>query len=161
VAQAAIAVMGHDLTITQAVSGGNLELSQFLPLAADSLLVSLDLLAGACDVLARLCVAGIEANQENCQRHVRNATATITALVDHIGHDAADRLAAAARQEGRSIRELVLQRGLMTAEEFDHLVSAERAMQLGSNGKPKLDKERTKLNDECRNPNVESMTKPE
>ena len=62
VAQAAIAVMGHDQMIVQAVGGGNLELSQFLPLVADSLLTSLDLLTNACDIFARHCVAGIEAD---------------------------------------------------------------------------------------------------
>ena len=58
VAQAAIAVMGHDQMILQAVGGGNLELSQFLPLVADSLLTSIDLLTDACDIFARHCVVG-------------------------------------------------------------------------------------------------------
>ena len=139
VAQAAMAVMGHDLMITQAVGAGNLELSQFLPLVADALLGSLDLLTSTCDVFARLCVSGIAANLENCQRHVRNATATITALVDHIGHDEADRLAAAAQRDGKTIRQLVLEHNLMTETEFDRLVSAEHAMQLGSNERRKND----------------------
>jgi aspartate ammonia-lyase len=56
-------VAGHDQAIVQAVSLGNLELSQFLPLVADSLLTSLDLLANACDIFARLCVEGIEAER--------------------------------------------------------------------------------------------------
>jgi aspartate ammonia-lyase len=137
VAQAAMAVMGYDLMITQAVGAGNLELSQYLPLVADSLLASLDLLTSACDVFARLCVAGIEVNRENCLRHVHNATATITALVDHLGHEEADRLVAAARADGKSIRQLVLDRRLMSEEEFDQLVSAERAMALGSKGRTK------------------------
>ena len=68
VAQAAIAVTGYDLMILQAVGGGNLELSQFLPLVADSLLSSLDLLSNACDVFARHCVAGIEADENRCRQ---------------------------------------------------------------------------------------------
>ena len=68
VAQAAIAVMGYDQMIVQAVGGGNLELSQFLPLVADSLLTSLDLLTKACDIFARLCVAGIEADEHRCRQ---------------------------------------------------------------------------------------------
>jgi aspartate ammonia-lyase len=141
VAQASMTVMGYDLMITQAVGAGNLELSQFLPLVADALLSSLDLLTSTCDIFARLCVSSIEANLENCQRHVRNATATITALVDHIGHHEADLLAAASRCEGKSIRQLVIERGLMTEAEFDQLVSAERAMQLGSSGEKKMSRE--------------------
>jgi aspartate ammonia-lyase len=132
VAQAAIAVMGYDLTIVQAVSGGNLELSQFLPLVADSLLTALDLMASACDIFARLCVAGIVADGPHCLEHVHNSTAVITALTEHVGHHEADRLATAARDGRRNIRQMVLDRGLMTAEEFDRLISAERSMQLGS-----------------------------
>ena len=82
IAQAGIAVMGHDQMICQAVNGGNLELSQFLPLVADSLLGSLDLLTAACDMFTRLCVAGIEAHEEQCRWHVAGATAAATALVD-------------------------------------------------------------------------------
>ena len=89
VAQAAIAVMGYDQMIVQAVGGGNLELSQFLPLVADSLLSRLDLLTNACDIFARHCVAGIEADEERCRANVHNSTALLTALIDRIGYEAA------------------------------------------------------------------------
>ena len=138
VAQAAIAAIGHDQMIVQAVGGGNLELSQFLPLAADSLLVMLDLLTNACDIFARLCVAGIEADEERCRESVETSTALLTALVGKIGYDAAEKIAqeAAGRQ---NIRQLILDRGLMTAAEFDELTSPERVTKLGSE-LPKCDR---------------------
>jgi aspartate ammonia-lyase len=132
VSQAAIAVMGYDQMIVQAVSLGNLELSQFLPLVADSLLTSLDLLTDACDIFRRLCVVGIEANADQCRRHVDGSTATVTALVEAIGYEQASLVAAAASAECKSVRELVLERGLLTAEQFDELVSPERVTRLGS-----------------------------
>jgi aspartate ammonia-lyase len=132
VAQAAIAVMGHDQVIVQAVNGGSLELSQFLPLVADSLLTAVELLTSACDIFARFCVEGIAADRAHCLQHVHNSTATITALVDHLGHHVADELVNLAHQGPKNLRQLVLERGLMTEEEFNRLVSAERAMQLGS-----------------------------
>jgi aspartate ammonia-lyase len=131
VSQVAIAVMGYDQMILQAVSLGNLELSQFLPLAADSLLTSLDLLANSCDVFARLCVEGIEADLPRCREHVHGSTATVTALVDHLGYERAVEVALAARDARQSIRNVVLERGLMTAEEFDELTSPERVTRLG------------------------------
>ncbi len=82
--------MGHDQMIVQAVGGGNLELSQFLPLVADSLLTSLDLLAAACDIFARHCVDGIEADEHRCRRHTHDSTTLLTALVERIGYDAAE-----------------------------------------------------------------------
>lgn len=132
VSQAAIAVMGHDQMILQAVSLGNLELSQFLPLVADSLLISLELMIHACDVFTRLCVEGIEVNSEQCRRHVEGSTATLTALVEAIGYEQASRLAAAAKAEGKCVRQLAIECGLLTAEQFDQLVSPERVTRLGS-----------------------------
>jgi len=132
VTQAAIAVMGHDQAILQAASGGNLDLNQFLPLVADALLGSIDLLTSACDVFARLCIEEIEADRDRCRRNVENSTATITALVEHIGYEAAERLAAAANGGEMSIRQLTVDGGLLTAEEFDELISPQRVMQLGS-----------------------------
>jgi len=132
VSQAAIAVMGHDQMIFQAVSLGNLELSQFLPLVADSLLTSLDLLTNACDVMARLCIDGIQADVDQCRQHVEGSTATLTALVETIGYEQASQLAAAARSDGKSVRQLAVERGLLTAEQFDQLVSPERVTRLGS-----------------------------
>jgi aspartate ammonia-lyase len=132
VSQAALAALGHDQTIVQAVGAGNLELSQFLPLVADSLLTILDLLARACDVFARHCVAGIEADRERCRRNVAGSTATITALVEVIGYEAAEGLALDAAGQETSIRQLAIDRGLVTADEFDELTSPERVNRLGS-----------------------------
>jgi aspartate ammonia-lyase len=131
-AQAAIAAMGHDQVIAQAAAAGNLELSQFFPLLADSLLLSLDLLTAACDVLARLCVAGITAHEEQCRWHVGGSAATLTALVDRLGYATASQLGAAAYAEGKTIRQLAVERGLLSGEEFDRLVSPEQVMRLGS-----------------------------
>ena len=137
VGQAALAVMGHDQIVLQAAAAGNLELNQFLPLLADSLLGSLDLLAGACDIFARLCVAGIEADQQQCLRNVQGSTATLTALTERIGYEAAEHLAehvaAAGGDPLRTIRSFVLDHGMLTAEEFDELTSPERVTRLGSN----------------------------
>ena len=132
VSQAAMAVMANDQAIAQACSMGNLELNAFLPLIADALLGSLDLLAQACAIFYRLCVVGIEADEERCRRNVEGATATVTALVESIGYHAAQEVAAAAQAEGKSVREIVLARGLLSEEEFDLLISPEMVTRLGS-----------------------------
>jgi aspartate ammonia-lyase len=132
VSQAAMAVMAHDQSIAFAASLGNLELNAFLPLIADALLGSLDLLTNACSMLRRLCVAGLEADEERCRRHVDGATATLTALVDRIGYQAAQEIAAQAKIRGSGIREIILDRGILAADEFDEMVSAESVTRLGS-----------------------------
>jgi len=132
VSQAAIAVMANDQAITFACSLGNLELNAFLPLIADALLGSLDLLCNACSSFSRLCIAGLEADEERCRRHVEGSTASITALVDEIGYQAAQDIAGEARNSGRTVRAILIGRGLLTAEAFDELISAESVMRLGS-----------------------------
>lgn len=132
VSQAAMAVMAHDQAITFAASLGNLELNAFLPLIADALLGSLDLLTNACSIFRRFCVAGLEADEERCKRHVDGATATLTALVDRIGYSAAQEIAADAKATGSGVRAVVLERGLLSAEDFDDMISAESVTRLGS-----------------------------
>ena len=67
VTQAAMRVMANDVAIGMACASGSLELNPFLPLVADALLESLDLLASLCDLLRRHCVDGIEADAARCR----------------------------------------------------------------------------------------------
>jgi aspartate ammonia-lyase len=135
VSQAAMVVMGNDQVIAMACSMGNLELNAFLPVIADALLGSLSLLAGACRILRTFCVAGLEANVERCRSHVTSGTAAVTALVEMIGYEAATAVAAEARAAGKTVRQSAIEKGLLTAEQFDALVSAEAVMRLGSPAK--------------------------
>ena len=132
VSQAALVVMANDQAIAQACAMGSLELNAFLPIIAEALLGSLELLANACGVFRRFCVEGIEPDEARCRQHVQSSTATVTALVEAIGYQAASDLAQAQRSQGRSIRDLAVERGLLTPEQFDHLVSPEQVTRLGS-----------------------------
>jgi aspartate ammonia-lyase len=132
VGQAALSISMHDQALMQACSMGNLELNQYFPLIADSLLPSLDLARNACRIFERHCVAGIAADEDRCRQSVETATATATALVDLIGYAEAEAVAQAAEESGQSIRRIVVQRGLLTAEQFDQAVAPEAVTRLGS-----------------------------
>jgi len=132
VSQAAMVVMSNDQTIAQACAMGNLELNAFLPLIADALLGSLDLLRNACRIFREHCVIGIEADESRCRTHVEGATATLTAMVEALGYEKVQALAARARTEGKSVREVVTETGCMSPEQFDQLVSPENVARLGS-----------------------------
>ncbi len=137
VTQAGMMVMAYDQALAHAVSMGHLELNPFLPLVADALLNSLDLLRNACRIFRVHCVAGIEANVERCRCSVENATASVTALIEELGYGRATEIALAAQAEGKSIRETVIERGLLSGERFDRLISPERVTRLGSPRKRK------------------------
>jgi aspartate ammonia-lyase len=136
VSQAALQVMANDQALTMACSLGNLELNAFLPLVADTLLGSLDLLTRACAIFYRFCVVGLEPDEARCREHVEGATATVTALVERLGYTRAAEVAETARAERKTIRQVVVEQGLLTAAEFDELVSPESVTRLGS---PRLD----------------------
>jgi aspartate ammonia-lyase len=132
VAQAALVISANDQALMNACALGNLELNQFYPLIADALLGNLELARNACRIFASRCVDGIVADVERCRRSVDGATATATALVDRIGYDSAADVAHAAGQSGKTIRQIVVERNLMSGEEFDRLVAPESVTRLGS-----------------------------
>ncbi|MCX7048544.1 MAG: aspartate ammonia-lyase [Candidatus Sumerlaeota bacterium] len=132
VSQAVIAVMAHDQAIAQACSLGSLELNAFLPLIADALLHSISLLTNASSILRRHCVEGMRADEERCRRHVDGATACVTALVGALGYEKAQEVALAARAERKTIREIVIEKNLMSSEQYDSLITPEYVTRLGT-----------------------------
>lgn len=131
-AQAALMVMGHDQVVAQAVSAGNLELNQFMPLIANSLLESISLLTNACDTLRIHCITGMKANEEKCRKNVANSTALITAIVPVVGYEKASELAKLARKMNKSVRETILDSGILNETRLNELISAEAVTRLGS-----------------------------
>jgi len=132
VTQVALLVMGYDQTIALAAGLGSLELNPFLPLVAACLLDSLTLLARADETLRRNCVEGIEADEERCRAHVHASSAAATALVPELGYERACEVVGEAQASGRTIREVVVAGGLLSAEQFDELLSAEAVCRLGT-----------------------------
>jgi aspartate ammonia-lyase len=134
ITQAALLAIGHDQTITIAAAMGSLELNPFLPLVAHCLLESFDLLAASCDSLRRDCVEGLEADEVRCRQQVENATASATALVPLLGYERASELVVAARREGRGLKDVAIDYGWVTEEEFLQATSPEAVCRLGFAG---------------------------
>ncbi len=119
VMQVAAQVVGNDATITWAGANGNFDLNVMMPVLAHDLLESIHLLATAADTFRRLCVVGLEANSERLRETVERNAVVVTALNPHIGYDAGARIVKEAVATGRSVRELVLEQGLMSPDELD------------------------------------------
>ena len=90
------------------------------------------LLENGCRVFRTFCVEGMEADEARCRERVENSTAVVTALVGEIGYQAAERVAQAAMETGRRVREIVTSEGLLSEERFDELTSYEAVTRLGS-----------------------------
>jgi aspartate ammonia-lyase len=132
VSQVALLVMGYDNVIAHACAMGSLELNPFLPLVAACLLDGLSLLGRACTVLRERCVDGLLADEARCRAHVAGSTALATALVPAVGYEQAAAAARLAAQQGCGVREAALKLGLLSAEQFDALITPEAVMRLGS-----------------------------
>jgi fumarate hydratase class II len=98
-------VMGHDLAIGIAACQGQLELNTYKPLIALNALDSARLLSDAIDSFARHCVAGLRANLPHMAHMLEQSLCDVMALVPHLGHDEAARIARHAQTEGVSLKQ--------------------------------------------------------
>ncbi|WP_417215588.1 aspartate ammonia-lyase [Arthrobacter sp.] len=128
--QVAYQVIGHDVTISMAAEGGQLQLNAFEPVIVHSLTLSMRHLEAACQTLARNCVEGITANEELLRRNVENSIGLVTALTPQLGYATSTAIALEALHSGRGIAELVLEQNLLSRTELDELLRPERLANL-------------------------------
>ena len=124
--QVAFSIIGADATVTAAAEGGQLQLNAFEPVIATSILQSLAWMSNACRTLRLNCVDGITANTGRLVAMVDSSVGIVTALTPYIGYQASAALAYEALSGGASIRQLVVERGLMEAGMVARVLSPER-----------------------------------
>jgi len=116
-------VMGNHTTITIGGQRGNFELNVMMPVLAASLLESITILAGTARAFTDRCVRGITANEPRAQELLEKNPSIATALNPYIGYDVASEVAKQAAREGRSVRDVVTERGLVDAETIDRALN--------------------------------------
>lgn len=128
-------VMGNDTTITIASEAGQLQLNVMEPVIAQSLFESMGLLTRACVVLQEKCIDGITANPEICRNYVMNSIGIITFLEPVLGHETCDVIGKICAQTGRNVREVVLEKKLLTEKQLDDIFSQENMLNPRYQGK--------------------------
>ena len=131
VCQVAAQVIGNDSAIAWGGANGNLELNVMMPMMAHNLLDSIGLLASASSTFRERCVDGIEADADRARRLVESNLIVVTALNPRIGYDRAAEVAKEAYASGRTIRDVVLDMGLMEPEELDEVLDIKRMTEGG------------------------------
>jgi fumarate hydratase class II len=111
VRQVCAQVYGNDAAVAFAGSQGDFELNVMLPVIARNLLESVRLLANVSRILADRCVAGLTANEEVCRGYAESSPSIVTPLNRHLGYDEAASIAKQALREGKTIRQVVVERG--------------------------------------------------
>ena len=115
-------VLGNDVTVGIAGSSGNFELNVYLPVIGYTTLQSIALLSDACQSFDRNCAVGIEPNRKQIELNLERSLMLATALNPHIGYDNAAEVAKIALAQGKNLRDVVVEKGLMSGAEFDRLV---------------------------------------
>ncbi len=117
--QVAAQVIGNDAAITWAGANGNFELNVMMPVMSSNLDESISILATAAATLRTRCIDGIEANADRARELVEKNIIVVTSLNPHIGYDKGAEIAKEAFASGRNVRDVALEKGVMTAEELD------------------------------------------
>ena len=123
--QIAFDVIGNDITVTMAAAAGQLELNVMEPVIAYKLFTSIEMLGRGCRTLAERCIDGITANREVCRRQVESSIGLVTALNPVIGYEKSTEIAHEALISGRSVYEIVLEKGYLTRPELEDLLRPE------------------------------------
>ena len=131
VMQVAAQVIGNDSAITWGGANGNFELNVMMPMIAHNLLESISLLSAASDALRERCIDGIVANEDRARQLVEANIIVVTALNPHIGYDKGAAVAKEAFASGRNVRDVILEQGLMTADELDAVLDLKKMTEGG------------------------------
>ena len=120
--QVAIQVMANDTAITFCAASGQLELNAFMPLIADRLLESLQLLINGVRIFREKAIRTLTVNVDNCRSHLEHSLVLVTALAPVIGYDQAAKLAQECGGDQERLKATVLERGILTEERLEELM---------------------------------------
>lgn len=132
--QISFQVIGNDKTITMAAEAGQLELNVMTSVLFHNLFDSLESLTNGVGVLTERCIKGMEADRERCEELVEKSIGIITALNPHIGYENASEIAIEALETGRGVREIVLEKGVLTEEQINKILHPQEMTEPGIAG---------------------------
>jgi len=124
--QVSAQVIGNDNTITFSSSHGNFELNTMLPVMAHNLLESIELLTSGNTVFDKKLISELEANTEKLDENIQKNSILVTALVPVIGYDKSAEIAKEAISQNKTIKEVLVEKELLSGEEIDKLLNIEK-----------------------------------
>ena len=123
--QAAAHVLGQCQAVAIAARSAPLQLNIMMPLLAYETLSALELLTKSCRVLEERCLRGIEADPERCAHWIEWSLALVTPLANRLGYDEAAQIAYRAYREKKTVRQVLLEGGILPEEEIEEILNPE------------------------------------
>src|ERR671918_608408 len=121
-------IIGNDVSVAMAVQAGQFELNVMLPGMLKCVLDSTDMLKNFLPIFAANMIDGIEANKDRLESYIEKSPVLVTLLNPYIGYLKAAEIYKESLKTNKSIRELVLSKGLMTKEQIDKVLSKENIL---------------------------------
>jgi len=116
-------IIGNDLSITMASQAGQLELNVMMPVMQYKLLDSISILTSSLKVFTDKCVKRITANEDRCNQYATNSMSIVTALNPYIGYSKAADIAKESLLTGKSIKEVVQGKKLLSEKKLNEILS--------------------------------------
>ena len=124
--QVSAQVIGNDSTITFSAANGNFELNTMLPVMAHNILESISILTTATKTFTEKLVIGLEANTDKLDENIQKNSILVTALVPKLGYDIAAEVAKEAVATNSTIKNVLLNKALLSENEIDELLNIEK-----------------------------------
>ena len=119
-------VIGNDVAVTFSGTNGNFELNTMLPVMAHNVLESIELLTNAIKVFNEKLLIGLEPNTEKMESNTQKNPILVTALVPKLGYDTAAEIAKESMSTNKTIKEVLLERELLSESEIDDLLNLKK-----------------------------------
>ncbi len=116
-------VVGNDAAVSMAVQAGQLELNVMTPAIAYNMLFSIQILGNFIPAFTDRCVKGITVDEKRCEQYLEKNPSMATLLAPKIGYLEAAKIAKQAQAENRTVKEVALEKGLLSKEELDKIFS--------------------------------------
>jgi aspartate ammonia-lyase len=124
-------VVGNDAAVAMAVQAGQLELNVMMPVIAQNVLFSMEILKNYLPVFTDRCIRGIQADAERCRAYFESSVGLATLLNEHIGYAKAAEVAKESVATGKTLRQLILEKGLMTEADLARALEVRRVTEPG------------------------------
>ncbi|MCR6105025.1 aspartate ammonia-lyase [Salipaludibacillus agaradhaerens] len=109
-------VIGYETAVATAGIAGQLEINVMMPVIAHTFLHAIDLMVNAINTLVPKCINGIDVNQANCERWMNESLSLVTGLSPSLGYDMASQIGMSADEENKTIKQILMEKGLLTDE---------------------------------------------
>ena len=126
VSQVAMQVVGCETTVSYASQGGQLELNVMMPVVQFNIAFAIEIFSNTLEVMAEKCIDGIVCDRERMRHYAESSGSLVTALAPEIGYMKAAEIGKESLKTRRSVRQIVLERGMMDELKLNEVLDIEK-----------------------------------